>query len=380
MKRSTIFLPLFLLLACEPPAPEQEQAEILKHLVLYEDADVYAAWPAIVRAADGDLLVAFTSTEEHVSPDGKIVMIRSSDNGETWGPLETVYDSPVDDRESGLTRLRDGRILAHIWSTHWTRDAYETTYDGHYEDQMPHWLQQVDSPEYVNAVDKHGAWLLLSEDDGHTWSLPRKGPDTIHGGIELMNGSLLVASYRLQKNHVGVYTSPHVDSTWTLSATVHSPIADSIRFGEPHVVQLSSGRILMMIRPTSIPYNDKHPRLNLWQSWSDDNGKTWAEPVETPLWGFPPHLIQLQDGRVVVVYGHRRPPYGQRAAISTDGITWSADNIIPLRDDAPDHDLGYPASIEIAPDTVLTVYYQKQPQGKVDIFGTVWVAPFGVGR
>ena len=81
-------------------------------------------------------------------------------------------------------------------------------------------------------------------------------------------------------------------------------------------------------------------------------------------------------------------PYGQRAALSADGITWNLDHEIILRDDAPNKDLGYPASIEIAPDTVLTVYYQeKAPLGtqhehpprpdrnKADIWGTLWVVP-----
>ena len=116
------FLGILCVVSCGP-GPEEEVAQILKNMVLYEDVDVYAAWPAVVRTADGDLLVAFTSTEKHIAPDGKIVTIRSSDNGNTWSAPSLVYDSPIDDRESGLTSLRDGRLLAHIWSTHWTREA-----------------------------------------------------------------------------------------------------------------------------------------------------------------------------------------------------------------------------------------------------------------
>ena len=57
---------------------------------------------------------------------------------------------------------------------------------------------------------------------------------------------------------------------------------------------------------------------------SRDNGKTWSEPYETPLWGFPPHLLQLSDGRILCSYGYRRAPYGQRVCISDDGITWTS--------------------------------------------------------
>ena len=252
MKHFILCCALFVI-ACQSESSE-EISEVISHQVLYEDANVYAAWPDIVRASNGDLLVAFTATEEHVSPDGKIVVIRSADNGVDWSAPEEIYDSIIDDRESGLTRLRDGRILAHVWSTHWTRALYEGQYANHQSNErVQRWISHVDSPLYLGAADQHGAWLLISEDDGHTWSQTGKGPDTIHGGIELQDGSLLVASYRWQKNHVGVYTTPHTDSSWTLVSKVHSPNPDSIRFGEPHIVQLSSGRILMMIRPTAIP-------------------------------------------------------------------------------------------------------------------------------
>ncbi len=167
-----------------------------------------------------------------------------------------------------------------------------------------------------------------------------------------------------------------------------SPEPDSIRFGEPSVLQLPSGRVILMIRATAIPYNDADPRCFLWETYSDDNGKTWAHPYQTPLWGFPPHLLLMRDGRVVVTYSYRRPPYGIRAAVSKDGTTWKKKNEVILRDDAPNKDLGYPASVELKNGNVLTVYYLsaasdtvRPKQGplpgrhKPDILGTIWTAP-----
>jgi len=60
-----------------------------------------------------------------------------------------------------------------------------------------------------------------------------------------------------------------------------------------------------------------------------------------------------------------------------------------LRDDAPNGDLGYPASIELEPGVILTVYYQPDvPPGSVQrmkppdpgrtkpgILGTIWKVP-----
>jgi hypothetical protein len=176
---------------------------------------------------------------------------------------------------------------------------------------------------------------------------------------------------------------------WRRLALIASPQPDSLSFGEPHILQLKSGRVIMMIRATARPYNDRDPRCVLWETYSDDNGKTWAPPFATPLWGFPPHLALLSDGRVLCTYGYRRPPYGQRACLSNDGVNWSLQDEVVLRDDAPNGDLGYPASVELERGIVLTVYYQPNvPPGTIQrmdppdprrtkpgILGTIWKVP-----
>ena len=98
--------------------------------------------------------------------------------------------------------------------------------------------------------------------------------------------------------------------------------------------------------------------------------------------GFPPHLLVLSDGRLLCSYGRRAAPFGQRVMISKDGITWNHAAEITLRDDAPNHDLGYPVSIETMPGEILTFYYQKpdwNPANKHDhtsaIYQTRWSLP-----
>jgi hypothetical protein len=176
---------------------------------------------------------------------------------------------------------------------------------------------------------------------------------------------------------------------FTRTSSIESRAADSSVFGEPHILQMSSGRVLMMIRATALGYDDMSPRCVLWETYSDDNGKTWLQPFRTPLWGFPPHLLQLSDGRILCTYGYRRAPFGERACISEDGIAWELKNEIVLRDDAPNGDLGYPASVELDSGRILTVYYQPNvPKGTVQkmhppdstrtkpgILGTVWAVP-----
>lgn len=64
---------------------------------------------------------------------------------------------------------------------------------------------------------------------------------------------------------------------------------------------------------------------------------------------------------MVLTYGCRKAPFGQRARVSRDGgESWSRE--IVLRADGKNWDLGYPATAECADGSLLTVYYQALPQ------------------
>jgi hypothetical protein len=70
-------------------------------------------------------------------------------------------------------------------------------------------------------------------------------------------------------------------------------------------------------------------------------------------------------------------------------VHWDLQDELLLRDDAPNGDLGYPASIELEPGVVLTVYYQPEvspgtvqhmsppdpERTKPGILGTIWKVP-----
>lgn len=375
---------------CHCEADTQPAAKDLKHFSIYEKRDAYCAWPAIARAANGDIIVLFTRTEEHMAPNGEILLSRSTDNGKTWLPPAVIYDTVIDDRESGITTLRDGRLLTHLRSVRFKASTYTSLPDTAYPPELiKRWANYVEKPDYKNAGNLGRAWQTISSDNGVTWSNPTPATDSIHGGLQLQNGTLLVASYRDDAGNIGVHAAKNPESPWSKISTVECPQPDILRFGEPHILQLTSGRVIMMIRATAKPYDNSSPRCHLWGSYSDDNGATWTPAYETPLWGFPPHLLQLSDGRILCSYGYRRAPFGQRACFSDDGINWKLEDEIILRDDAANKDLGYPVSIELVPGKILTVYYQPNiPQGmkpethpphpnrkKPGILGTIWEAP-----
>ena len=57
-----------------------------------------------------------------------------------------------------------------------------------------------------------------------------------------------------------------------------------------------------------------------------------------------------------MTYGHRRPPLGNQARVSTDhGRTWSEPIVLSA---TAGGDLGYPSTVELADGTLLSVWYE----------------------
>ena len=93
------------------------------------------------------------------------------------------------------------------------------------------------------------------------------------------------------------------------------------------------------------------------QTESTDGGKTWSAPHAIGVWGLPSHLLRLQDKRLLMTYGHRRPPFGNQARLSEDGgRTWSEPLI--LSGDGAGGDLGYPSTVQLTDGSLLSVWYE----------------------
>jgi len=349
--------------------------------VICREPGRYIGWPTIARAAEGELLIVFSGDREaHVCPFGKTQLVRSRDGGKTWSEPVTVNDTPLDDRDAGILVTRKGTVLVS-W---FTSLAFE---------QFPGLKKSVEGPwrgHIARITDDDrakwiGDWVRRSSDDGKTWG---EFIDSLvsapHGPIELADGRLLYLGINQKVGsskspaaapgqRIGAAESRDDGKTWTLIGFV--PIPKGVGpggFHEPHVVETAQGRLVGMIRHHGQPGDQV-----LWQTESDDGGKTWTEARPTQIWGLPPHLIRLRDGRLLATYGHRRAKFGQRACLSTDGgKTWDYEHEILIRDDAPNGDLGYPASLQMDAETILTIYYQiDKPGEKTCLMGTLWKLP-----
>ena len=98
------------------------KAEVLETKVISHQPELYHGWPTVARRKCGQLLVVCSGGREaHVCPFGRVELMRSDDDGRTWGWPCVLMDSEIDDRDSGVLETAKGTILV----TTFTSLAYE---------------------------------------------------------------------------------------------------------------------------------------------------------------------------------------------------------------------------------------------------------------
>jgi photosystem II stability/assembly factor-like uncharacterized protein len=341
--------------------------------VISRRPDLYQGWPTVARRRNGELLLSYSGGREgHVCPFGRVELMRSTDEGRTWSDPQVLIETLVDDRDSGVLETSKGTLLV----TTFTSLAYEPLLakaeklklgqPGAWDaKRLARWQAARDKLTAAERRAKLGVWIIRSTDGGRTWSQPSDSlVNSPHGPVQLSDGRLLYAGKDLWRpgERVGVCQSLDDGQTWKWLAELPVRPGDQSRnYHELHAVEAGDGRLIVQIRN----HNAANSGETL-QCESSDGGKTWTVPHAIGVWGLPSHLLRLRDKRLVMTYGHRRPPFGNQARVSTDnGRTWSAPKIVS--GDGLGGDLGYPSTVELSDGALLTVWYEqmKAPRGAV---------------
>ena len=369
-----IYFFLFLLLFTGRYAMANEPiVKILSTTVICKEPGRYIGWPTITRTQKGELIVVFSGDrDEHVCPWGKTQMVRSWDGGKMWTVPVTINNTPLDDRDPGIFETNKGTLVIS-WFTSVAFDDPNQVY-WISETIRNGWKRHIEKLDHEIRKKWLGRWIRRSEDGGKTWQAPiRTHVIAPHGPIQLSDGrSMCVGMGRTGdgKRIIGVEESRDDGLTWNLIETISIPSDELIsNYHEPHVVETEKGKLVALFRYEP---NDRS-QCFIKQSESIDGGKSWSLAHKTAIWGYPPHLIRLKNGRLVVAYGRRIPPISVRACISRDaGRTWDTENEITLAT-ALNSDMGYPASAELDDGSILTVYYQIHEAGeKPCLMGVHW--------
>ncbi len=140
----------------------------------------------------------------------------------------------------------------------------------------------------------------------------------------------------------------------------------------PSSLRLPDSAILTAVRSRGAVNRDNW--IDVYRS--DDDAASWV-PVSRPVadsgaGGNPPSMNLLADGRIVLIYGSRREPFGIYAVMSNDvGTSWS--DPITVNPGAGNHDIGYPRSVVRSDGAIVTAYYfNDHPDGERYIAATVF--------
>lgn len=329
--------------------------------------ELYCGWPTLTRRRNGQLILVWSGgRESHVCPFGRVDMMRSDDEGKTWTWPRTILDGAIDDRDAGVIETATGALLV----TTFTSLAYQPQLDKQIElagdqaasasswsaEKLERWRSVHERIPEETRQQELGQWMIRSTDGGVTWSERyRSIVNSPHGPTQLADGRLIYAGKELWTGDrtVGVCQSNDDGVSWNWLGKIPARDGDDpANYHELHAVECASGKLIVHIRNHNRP-NDRETL----QSESDDGGKTWSTPHSIGVWGLPSYLSKLNDGRLLMTYGHRRKPLGIQARLSADdGQNWSEAMII--WGDGISGDLGYPSTVQFDDGDLLTVWYE----------------------
>lgn len=385
--------------------------------LIYRNLDRVSGWGTIAKTPDGDLISAFTGDREaEDDPYGSICFVRSNNNGRSWTTPVTVADSPLGEQEAGIVALKSGTLLA-TWRTSagieeeitpeqaaslelarglllpaniQVRSQSQGAADKNELSREERWKASQASFTPEDREKYIGYWCATSTDGGKTWGSWMRTPvHSPHGPAVLRDGRLLYLG-RTEidgKPVLAAAESTDEGKTWQIvwKQSLHN--YELLGINDPHAVQCPDGRIIALFRIAPTGWKRKGGEMalqgyvtnKLYQIESKDNGRTWTTPAITPMWGYPPHLTVLQDGRLLCTYGYRHDyiPLSQKACVSHDGgKTWDVQQEITVRGDTPDRHPGYPSSVETENGWITTVYSQSVAAYQLPgIYRTSWSVP-----
>ncbi|NJO37651.1 MAG: exo-alpha-sialidase [Rhizobiales bacterium] len=298
---------------------------------------------------NGDLVAVFNEERFPFHHDsGRTLFMRSRDGGVTWGPESPIivqdWTETTGNWDCGICELADGTLLVNFTLTGFFKRGQKPT--------QPSWASRPWTEQWGDWTWAYktqgwlGTFVVKSKDGGASWSqpIPVNVRPLKHGGCrlgcwQLPDGGILMGLYgRIrgygeegegESTRSALMRSDDGGDNWEYYSTLAYDPASIVDYEEPGLVRLGDGRLVCFMRTHVQPSGDAKTMVMVV---SEDDGFSWTPPRWTNIWGYPPELIALQDGRYLMIYGYRRPPYGVRGVISEDGVTWDVGNEFVIRE------------------------------------------------
>ena len=347
----------------------------------------HRAFPTGVRLPNGDILVGYRDgSDHHMTLDGAFHITRSCDNGLHWTPPKVLAAYPGWDVCAMMGQYPDGVmpedepfLWARLQLYRWQVDPPT---DEDYRTYQTHWIVSHDNghnwePSFpfeagpVSTIKTDRGEMTVDGLGPHSYSstLMRLSDGTIMGmlvGNKMPSDAKSSHKYRrvaetskkLKKGEPREATITEVAlagfskdnlRSWEF-VVVSDPDEEGLGGGEADLVQLDSGRLVVI-------YGNVQGTTGFMRTHSDDEGRTWAKrKLIEGIVGDSPSMIKLADGSLLAAI--RNVEEGARGigliASGDGGESWQLlGNIL----DQSGWDMGYPDLIRLADGRIFCVYY-----------------------
>jgi hypothetical protein len=310
---------------------------VTHHTIYLDPARAHCVNQVVIKQLRGGEVVALFNEERfpYHHDTGQTVLMRSRDGGRTWDDYQVVlpFTATLGNWDCGIVELADGTLLVNLTMCAFFKRGVRP--------EQPSWSSEPMTGEWGDWTWAYrlrnwiGTFVLKSTDGEQSWTapipvnvLPLKHAGTRLGCWQLPGGAILMGVYgRIrgygeegegESTRSALIRSDDGGENWEYYSTLAYDPASIIDYEEPALLQLDDGRLVCFLRTHVNPSGDAK---NMVMTVSDDDGFSWTPPKWTKIWGYPAELTRLHDGRYLMVYGYRRPPYGVRGLISEDGVT-----------------------------------------------------------
>jgi hypothetical protein len=298
-------------------------------------------FPTAAMLKSGEIVVVYYDSPDHVSPAGRISMVRSRDQGRTWSAPVVVVDGPSDERDPNIVETARGT-----------------------------WLVSYFESDASKSPTSQGVFVIRSTDEGKTWSAPAAVGTTLRGAatsariVQMDNGDLLLPLYGAIPGGAdavaAVIRSADDGLTWPPDGEATMASAAGVNFVEPALGYLGGGRLLAMIRTEGA-------ERAAFETYSLDSGRTWSAATRTPLIAQASDLLPVIDEQKTLLvhtwgdtsgrFGDSRPTVMQVIRFREfPTARWTGEPRV-LHQGHCWSDEGYPSSVRLRDGRVFTVYY-----------------------
>jgi sialidase-1 len=329
-------------------------------------------FPAIVQLPDGTLVVSWRVGSQKDSADGQILLLRSTDEGNSWSAPEPLpagpwTDTPGEVHYAPLTVLGQNHLLAALM---WV-DRSDPT--------LPFFNPTTEGILPIRT------WFCESRDGGRSWGDYRvmneepDAPPTLTGPVLALDRDRLVCQMEVNKSYedAGPWRQRAI---WKMSQDGGYSWPDCVE-----VAHDPAGRVFYWDARYSLGANgyviaalwtyDREAKsdLPIHLCESRDGGQTWSAPRDSGLVGQIGYPVLLGGSRLLLPYIDRYGSPSIRAALSNDlGRTFS-ENITIYRHQAAQLDPGKNSTAaDYLQDMELWTFGRVEPFLGID--GTVWLA------